>query len=259
MLNRVLLIALFSLLATTLLSTSLFSQVSNPSDTFNEASNLYTAGKYREALALYSALDSLGYQSGELYYNLGNTYYKIGQIGKAILYYEKAKRFIDGDDDLQTNLELALERTKDKIPELPKFFLEALLEKVLNVFSLGVLGFFVLLWLYGAATLFILQLRNLSGVNSLVGQIFKYTFLVLFMLSLVLFVLKSSQLANSRHAVVLNSVVNLKSEPREQSTTISVIHEGLKVEIARKESGWLEVKLPDGTKGWIEQQAAGEI
>jgi uncharacterized protein YgiM (DUF1202 family) len=81
----------------------------------------------------------------------------------------------------------------------------------------------------------------------------------LFALSLTLFVLKSSRHATSRHAVVLNSVVNLKSEPREQSTTISVIHEGLKVEISRKERDWLEVKLPDGTKGWIEQQNAGEI
>lgn len=259
MLNRTLLFALFSLLATSLPSLSLFAQDSNPSDMFNQANNFYTAGKYREALSLYSALDSLGYQSGELYYNLGNTYYKVGQIGKAILYYEKAKRFIDGDEDLQTNLDLALARTKDKIPELPKFFLEALLEKVLNVFSLGGLGFFVLLFLYGTAAIFIFQLRNLFGFNSLVGQIFKYMFLVLFTLSLILFLLKSSRLATHRNAVILNPVVNLKSEPREQSTTISVIHEGLKVEISRKESEWLEVKLPDGTKGWIEQRDAGEI
>ncbi|MFQ3597901.1 MAG: SH3 domain-containing protein [Chloroherpetonaceae bacterium] len=254
MLNRALLVALFSFLVAPLLA-----QGTNATTMFNEASNLYTAGKYREALALYTALDSLGYQSGELHYNIGNTYYKIGQIGKAVLYYEKAKRFIDGDEDLQTNLELALARTKDKIPELPKFFLESLLEKILNVFSLGGLGFFVLLFLYGTATIFIFQLRDLFGLNSLVGQIFKYMFLVLFSLSLILFVLKSSRLATYREAVILNPVVNLKSEPREQSATISVIHEGLKVEISRKESNWLEVKLPDGTKGWIEEREAGEI
>ncbi len=226
---------------------------------FNEASNLYTAGKYREALALYAALDSLGYQSGELYYNLGNTYYKLNQVGKAILYYEKARRFIDGDEDLQTNLELARSRTQDKIPELPKFFLEALLDNVLDFLSLGVLGFFALLFLYGTAAIFIFQLRDLFAFNSFVGQLLKYTFLVLFALSLVLFVLKSSRLATQRDAIILNPVVNLKSEPREQSTTISVIHEGLKVQISRKESDWIEIKLPDGTKGWIEQRAVGEI
>ncbi len=254
MLNRALLVALFSVLLAPLLA-----QGTNATTTFNEANNLYTAGKYRDALALYTALDSLGYQSGELCYNLGNTYYKLGQIGKAILYYEKAKRFIEGDEDLQTNLALALARTKDKIPELPKFFLEALLERLLNVFSLGMLGFFVLLFLYGTAAIFIFQLRDLFGFNSLVGQIFKYAFLALFSLSLILFVLKSSRLATHREAIVLTPVVNLKSEPREQSTTISVIHEGLKVEISRKESEWLEVKLPDGTKGWIERRDAGEI
>jgi tetratricopeptide (TPR) repeat protein len=257
--KRALLFALLSLPATFSFATSLFAQGSNPTDVFNEASNLYTAGKYREALARYTSLDSLGYQSGELFYNLGNTYFKIGQVGKSILYYEKAKRFIDGDEDLNTNLELALSRTKDKIPELPKFFLEALLENILNFFSLGVLGALVLLFLYGTSMVFIFQLRDLFFFNSLVGQIFKYTFLVLFSLSLILFVLKSYHLATHKGAVILNPVVNLKIEPREQSTTISVIHEGLKVEVSRKESDWLEVKLPDGTKGWIEQRDAGEI
>ncbi len=254
MLNYALLFALFWLL-----TPSASAQGIDAAGKFNEASNLYTAGKYREALALYAALDSLGYQSGELYYNLGNTYYKLNQVGKAILYYEKARRFIDGDEDLQTNLELARSRTKDKIPELPKFFLEALLDNMLDFLSLGVLGFFALLFLYATAAVFIFQLRDLFAFNSLVGQLLKYTFLVLFALSLVLFVLKSSRLATQRDAIILNPVVNLKSEPREQSTTISVIHEGLKVQISRKESDWLEIKLPDGTKGWIEQQDAGEI
>ncbi len=259
MLNCALLFALFSLLATPVSQVSLFAQGFDAVGSFNQANTLYTSGKYREALALYASLDSMGYQSGELYFNLGNTYFKLGQIGKAILYYEKAKRFMEDDEDLKVNLELAQARTKDKIPELPKFFLEALLENVLDFFSLGALGFLVLLFLYGTAAVMILQLRDLFSFSSLVGQIFKYTFLVLFALSLTLFVLKSSRHATSRHAVVLNSVVNLKSEPREQSTTISVIHEGLKVEISRKERDWLEVKLPDGTKGWIEQQNAGEI
>ncbi len=259
MLTRALLFAFFSLLATPMSLVSLFAQSIDAVGSFNQANTLYTSGKYREALSLYASLDSLGYQSGELYFNLGNTYYKLGQIGKAILYYEKAKRFMEDDEDLKVNLELALARTKDKIPELPKFFLEALLEKVLDFFSLGVLGFLVLLFLYSAAAVIILQLRNLFSFSSLVGEILKYTFLVFFTLSLVLFVLKSSRLSTHREAVVLNPVVNLKSEPREQSTTISVIHEGLKVEISRKEQDWLEVKLPDGTKGWIERREAGEI
>ncbi len=72
----------------------------------------------------------------------------------------------------------------------------------------------------------------------------KYTAFVLFTLSLILFVLKSARLATHRNAVILNPVVNLKSEPRPQSTTVSVIHDGLKVEIS---------------KGWIEQHEAGEI
>lgn len=247
------------LLAFWFAAASLCAQGLDPKSAFNEANNLYVAGKYREAFALYRALDSLGYQSGELYYNLGNACYKLGQIGNAILYYEKAARFIEGDEDLKTNLELARARTKDRIPELPKFFLTAWLESALDWFSLGWLGFLTALFLYAFAAIFILQLREMFGLKSLAGNIAKYATLALLALSLSFFVLKSSRLASRQNAIVISPVVNVKSEPSEQSATISVVHEGLKVEIARQEGKWMEVKLPDGTKGWIERQDAGEI
>ncbi|MCS6988935.1 MAG: SH3 domain-containing protein [Chloroherpetonaceae bacterium] len=241
------------------MATSLLAQISDPKNAFQEANNLYAAGKYRDALALYRALDSLGYQSGELYYNLGNAHYKLGQIGLAILYYEKARLFIEGDEDLETNLELARAKTKDKIPELPKFFLEAFLDGALDRFSLGWLGFLTAFFLYALAAVFILQLRQMFGLNSLAGNVAKHSLLVLFAFSLLFFALKSVRVASRQKAIVLSPVVNLKSEPREQSATISVVHEGLKVDITRREEGWLEVKLPDGTKGWIERRDAGEI
>lgn len=237
----------------------IFAQSFDPQTVFNEANNLYTAAKYRDALALYKTLDSLGYESGELYYNLGNAYYKLGQIGNTILYYEKARLFLEGDEDLENNLDLALARIKDKIPQLPQFFLESILQSVLDAFSIGVLATISLLLLYGAIAVVILQLRDMFNLNHLFGNILKYALLTLFIVFAALFAVKSIRLASHQNAVVVSPVVNLKSEPREQSSTVSVIHEGLKLEVTRLQSDWLEVKLPDGTKGWILRREAGLI
>lgn len=75
---------------------------------FRQANDYYRKGQYEQALILYKKLDHLGYSSGSLYYNLGNTYFKLGKKGLAILYYEKARRLIPQDDDLKTNLAIAL-------------------------------------------------------------------------------------------------------------------------------------------------------
>ena len=48
-----------------------------------------------------------GYESWELYYNLGNAFYKNRQIGPAILNYEKARKLAPNNEDVLFNLELA--------------------------------------------------------------------------------------------------------------------------------------------------------
>ena len=48
-----------------------------------------------------------GLESGELHYNLGNAWFRLGELGPAILHYERARRSMPRDDDLAANLALA--------------------------------------------------------------------------------------------------------------------------------------------------------
>lgn len=104
---------------------------------FKDGNQFYQEGQFAQALECYAKLDSLGYQSGALYYNMGNTYYRLGAIGYAILYYEKAAKLIGEDEDLRTNLELARLRTKDRIQPVPRFSLDAFVESLLQTFFNG--------------------------------------------------------------------------------------------------------------------------
>ena len=45
--------------------------------------------------------------------------------------------------------------------------------------------------------------------------------------------------------------VTIKSSPDVSGTDIFVIHEGTKVRIEDKISDWNEIKLSDGSKGWL--------
>ena len=89
---------------------------------FAEANKLYQENDYEKASEKYQLLLNSGAESAALYYNLGNAQFQLGQLGPAILYYEKAKRIDPTDKDVSYNLKLANSRVVDKIEVIPNFF-----------------------------------------------------------------------------------------------------------------------------------------
>jgi len=101
------------------LGTLIFAQ---PSAQMKEAERLYSANNYTEAIKAYESILKQGYESADLYYNLGNAYYKNNEVTKSILNYERAKLLAPGDEDIKFNLELVNQFTVDKIEPLPRPF-----------------------------------------------------------------------------------------------------------------------------------------
>src|SRR5664279_1277626 len=79
------------------------------------ANDFYIKGNYDNAIKGYEQVLNTGYESAELYYNLGNAYYKSKKIDHAILNYERAILLDPSDEDIIFNLELAKTYTVDKI------------------------------------------------------------------------------------------------------------------------------------------------
>ena len=120
----------------------------------------YIDGDYAAAVAAYNSIESRGYSSARLYYNMGNAYYKQGQIGKSILYYNRALVVAPSMDDARYNLEIAEAQTKDKIAVVPEFFLNRYMRTLrsaiscsawsaMSVVMFGVAIVFVLIFLLG--------------------------------------------------------------------------------------------------------------
>lgn len=74
------------------------------SQLFDLANQAYEADDIERAVAYYRAIEERGLVNGHLYFNMGNAYFRMGDFGRAILYYEKARVLHPRDRDLLHNL-----------------------------------------------------------------------------------------------------------------------------------------------------------
>jgi len=71
---------------------------------------------YRSAAQRFESLISAGIESGPLEYNLGNCYLQAGDLGRAILHYRRAQRYMPNDPLLADNFREARSRRMTAIP-----------------------------------------------------------------------------------------------------------------------------------------------
>jgi tetratricopeptide (TPR) repeat protein len=71
---------------------------------FEQANILHTQSEFQQAAEQYSSIISTYGVSASLLYNLANSYAAAGQVGPAVLNYERALHLDPGDADIQGNL-----------------------------------------------------------------------------------------------------------------------------------------------------------
>ena len=52
-------------------------------------------------------------------------------------------------------------------------------------------------------------------------------------------------------AIIFSKAIDIKSEPNADSNNLFRLHEGTKVKIIDNLSGWSQIQIADGQKGWI--------
>ena len=87
--------------------------------TMMAANNLYEAGYYAEAAQIYEELIAQGVEDSALFYNLGNAYFQQGDLGRAVLNFQRAAQLDPRDPDIRANLELARAQAVEFLPETP--------------------------------------------------------------------------------------------------------------------------------------------
>lgn len=223
-----------------------------PDSLWYKANDAYAMGEYGNAADIYENIEKSGYVSSDLYYNLGNAYYKLGQKGKAILYYEKAFKLDPSNQDIKTNLEIARLNALDKIDVLPEFIFTTWIKEIRNSMSSNQWGYMAVSFLTITALMLIgyrfaptSRRRKLSFVLA--------CFTLLLMVFSVSFALNLKGKALSEDfAVVMAPVSNVKSAPNATGNNLFILHEGAKVEVLENVAGWSRIEISDGRQGWMQ-------
>ncbi len=223
-----------------------------------KANGYYKQTKYDSALIFYNKVLNAGYTAPELYYNLGNTYFRLGDIARAILYYEKAYRLNPSDEKIRHNLEYANQFVQDDFPDVKVFFLKRWWKNLAlslraDAWAYISIGLFVL----ALALLFVfwfakkISVRKAAFFSAIIAM-------VISLLTLSLSLENKHYVLNSGEAIVI-AQSSVRSSPSLQGTELFILHPGTKVKILSKNDGWYEVKLPNGSIGWMKKDDLEKI
>jgi tetratricopeptide (TPR) repeat protein len=219
----------------------------------------YIEKQYDLAAENYKKVISLGYEAADLYYNLGNTYYKSNKLAEAILYYEKALLLEPGHEDALQNLSMANSRIIDKVDAIPEVFLVRWFRFLVNIFSPNQWATISLVC-FLLALLFFAMYRLVTELQ--VRRTAFYLGVALLLLTLVSFGLgqqRKNTVLRSKSAIVMLPSVEVKSSPDNQGTIVFVLHEGTKLMVTDSIQNWKEIRIADGSEGWVPGNVLGEI
>ena len=226
-----------------------FALSQSPDSLYQLGNNYYVNEKYDQAINIYEEISSR-FEHEDLYLNLGNSYYKVGALGNAIWSYEKGQLLSPRNNDINYNLNFVRNQIRDRIIPPDNFFLisfyRAIIEKLtlLDLLATSGLIFLILGIVFIAKDFDFLSKRITSFINTIL--------LFLIISNGIIMLDKYWIVSDKKSGVIISVESNVRSSPINRGENIVfLIHEGTKIEIITEESGWYEIVLLDGKKGWI--------
>jgi tetratricopeptide (TPR) repeat protein len=224
-----------------------------------KANKAYADGLFTNAVDLYKQVLNSGNESWELYYNLGNSYYKLNDFASAILYFEKAKKLNPGNEDINFNLKVTNNKIADKIEPLPELFYKRWYRNLVELLPVDpwaritiltfILSLFFALFYVISQRIYIRKIGFWAGI----------LFFIISLLSVHFSYQNYKTLQNNTEAIIFTPTVTIKSSPDEKSIDLFVLHEGTKVKILDNIGNWYEIRIANGSVGWLPVSSVEKI
>jgi tetratricopeptide (TPR) repeat protein len=222
-----------------------------PSGTFTKGTELFSAGKYQEAINVWMTLYNSGYQSAAIDYNIGNAYFKLENVPRSILFYERALLLDPADEDISYNLQIARTLVVDKFKEIPELFFVTwfnFISLYLSSNTWAIMGLITFIFFLVSLSIYFYSKEYRLKVIGFWTAIL----MLLVSTSCITLSARNSKLVyRSDKAIIMAPQVNGKSSPDQSGTDLFLLHEGTKVTLGDKVGEWFEIRLSDGNKGWV--------
>ena len=217
---------------------------------FESANNYYSNGDYNNAISLYLQIVDSGYESPSLYYNLGNSHYKLNNIAESNYYFEMAKKLSPNDSDINLNLSFAQNMRVDKIEKLPISQLEGIRIKIINLFSVNSWNilFLIFIWLLCISVFLYIYYADPFKKK----LFFNISIVLVLILSLTYWISYEKEIESDKlFGIIYPKEIEIWSEPNKLSELNFLLHEGTKVELINQAQDWTDIRLENGTTGWL--------
>ena len=223
---------------------------------FQQANEAYGREDYSAAQEGYEKLLAHGFGGPDVLYNLGTTHLARGDLGRAVLALEQARKQGGRSEDLEANLALARARQVDKVvgatPD--EAFLPRLAAATDGAAAAWV---FLAAWLLAFALL--LLRRVFPSARRTVVAVVAGLCLTAAVPAGMLLAAHIWVHQNVHEAVVLSSTLVARELPRAEARSLFEVHAGLKVQLLEETGKYVRIRLPNGLEGWAERDGVAEI
>ena len=226
--------------------------VAQPNDLFEQGNTAYANEEWATAIEHYEAILDTDYRSASIHFNLANAYYQIGDLGQAILHYERAWQLDPTDEDIIFNKKLANLQIIDKVEPKEPTFIGAWWQSFLLTASTNVWAFTAVLFFFltlGLGTVFLLVKHPFWRPFSFFGGL--STLVIALLLTFIAHQRYGVTYPGTPEAIIMAPNVYVKSAPKAGSTDLFILHEGLKVTVQEQEGDWLRIGVENDKQGWV--------
>lgn len=228
-----------------------FRQANSTTDDLQKAEALYE----KAILNYEKIIDDGQIKNSKLYYNLANAYFLKGDIGGAILNYNRALKLNTSDTNISKNLAFARSKRIDKIPVQTE-------RRVLQTLFFWHYDFplktkFILSSLLFAAVCIIMTLMIWFGRSA--GRTIAVIILGILMLCFIGSVILEAQTQAGKIGGVITDgeIIARQGDGLNYPESFKEpLHAGTEFDMLEQRTGWFHIRLSDGSDAWIPDNAA---
>ena len=223
-----------------------------PDSLWNAANEAYAQERWEDAVNDYTAIAEASMESAPLWCNLGSAWYKSGNLGKAILCYERALKLDPSYEDAKYNLELLNAMKLDRLESVPELILATWVKNLGRMLDSDLWAVCFLVFLVLTLAMVLLFILGSSATSRRAGFFTGVVCLLLAVASLSFSLWQKNEYMKADKAIIMKPVSSVKSSPSGDSAKdLFVLHEGTKVQVLDNVGGWSNIELSDGRQGWL--------
>jgi tetratricopeptide (TPR) repeat protein len=215
---------------------------------FSKANGDYAAGHFSEAIKGYQTLVDAGQWSATLFYDLGNAWFRAGDLGQAILNYERALALEPHHPEAHANLQLVRDEARALELRQPPLGRYLAIATETQYSIIAAISFWVMF--FGMTHLLFSQRHSRTRV-----ALMAFSLLVFAGACFAVYSLETEPKGKSL-AIVIGKKIEARLATAENANSVLVLPPGSELNILSKRGDWIYTALPNDLRGWIPADSA---